>query len=411
MLIYHFLTFIYYSLIRIGAFFHTKARRWTDGRRHVFQQLEAAFADRKPGLWMHCASLGEFEQGRTLLEAFRREKPGLKILLTFFSPSGYEMRKNTPLADVVTYLPADTPANVRRFLDCVNPQLVIFVKYEFWFGYLLELKRRHIPLFLIAAILRKNQPFFQGYGSLHRRMLSCFTRIYVQNEESVKLLATATKTPVTLAGDPRIDRVLEIAAQDKTFPLIRQFCGSSPVLVAGSTWLEDEKLLQQVFSTRHLKGWKLIIAPHEVNAAHVEVLRERFAGHCLLYAELEKNPSVPFPPVLIIDRIGLLAWLYRYGRIAYIGGGFGNGIHNTLEPLAFGLPVIFGPRYQKFEEAHVLIRNGGGFSIHNPSGFLRVFDQLQDPVNYQHATQAAFNYLTINKGATDRIVKDLMDVV
>ena len=412
-MLYTLVTRIYYAAIRVAAFFNKKASLWVKGRKDVFEKLRTAFASRSSGektVWMHCASLGEFEQGRTLLEALRRERPEVKILLTFFSPSGYELRRNSPLADVVAYLPADTPDNVRRFLDIVQPQLVIFVKYEFWYGYLSALKKRQIPLVLVAAVFRKNQPFFQWYGSLHRRMLDCFTQIFVQNETSVRLLNGVTQTPVILAGDTRIDRVQAIAAQDRSYPLIGQFCGNAPVLVAGSTWPEDEKLLEQALSKERLKGWKLIIAPHDVQQSRIRSLEQRFKAKCTLYSEAENADTAEWltRPVLIIDSIGMLAWLYRYGRIACIGGGFGKGIHNTLEPLAFGLPVIFGPRYRKFEEANYLVQSGGGFSIKNGSELVAVLQQLQDGTTYRQTAAIAREYLFRNRGATERVIKELL---
>ncbi|MEK7256544.1 MAG: glycosyltransferase N-terminal domain-containing protein, partial [Bacteroidota bacterium] len=370
-------------------------------------------ASRQPLIWMHCASLGEFEQGRTVLEALKKQRPDWKILLTFFSPSGYEIRKNYPGADWIFYLPADGRKNARRFLSIVQPTVAIFVKYEFWMHYLAELKNQAIPTFLIAAVFRKSQPFFQWYGGLHREMLGCFTKIFVQNEASRKLLESIKMNQVEVAGDSRVDRVLEIAAQLKSFPTVEKFCTGAPVLVCGSTWQADEDILCKFINRQAGSEWKFIIAPHDVQTARIQQVEKKLKLPFARFSQLERletNALTHFR-VLLIDNIGMLAWLYQFGKVAYVGGGFGKGIHNTLEPIAFGLPVVFGQNYKKFEEAKSLVETGGGFPIGSPEEFEAIMKKLSKPENWQAASDQATGYLKKNQGATKKVMKELLDAV
>lgn len=396
----------YLLAIRLAAFFNKKARLWWNGRENWYEKMRMAIpADAHP-VWIHCASLGEFEQGRPVIESLKQQHPDVKILLTFFSPSGYEIRKNYAQADYVFYLPADTARNARKFLHAVQPRLAIFVKYEFWYHYLHQLSKRNITTYLISAIFHPKQPFFNWYGRFFRRMLPFFTKIFVQNEASAKLLRQIDVHHFEIAGDTRIDRVVEIAKQAKTFPIIEQFVGNQPVLTAGSSWPPDEAILLEFINQNTNNGWKYIFAPHDISESHILQIVQRFHATVSVVRFSQATDSVENAQVLIIDNIGMLSSLYRYGKIAYIGGGFGAGIHNTLEPIAFGLPVLFGPKYEKFEEAVQLVRNGGAFVVKNTNDFSEIFLHLNTEAAYQKASQAARNYVIENQGATERIIQE-----
>lgn len=410
--LYNLITSGYFAGIRIAARFSAKANKWVKGRKGLFDLLERDFSKRKPQsplLWMHCASLGEFEQGRPLLEALRREQPSLQILLTFYSPSGFEIRKNYPVANWIHYLPADGAINARRFLDIVRPDVAIFVKYEFWYHFLSALRKREIPLFLIAAVFRAKHPFFKWYGGLHREMLAFFTRIFVQDGASFELVSTITNTPVQLAGDTRVDRVAAVARQKTDLPQIAHFCGDAPVLVCGSTWPEDENLIQHFAASPAFQQWKIILAPHDVQPSRIEALEKLFRGMSVRYSAMGnmKSKEASQPRLLIIDNIGLLAKLYRFGKIAYVGGGFGRGIHNTLEPIAYRIPVVFGPHYSKFAEAEWLAANGGGFPVAGEADFMGFLGQLQDDTFYEKACGKAMQYILENQGATERCLVEI----
>lgn len=360
-------------------------------------------------IWIHCASLGEFEQGRPLIEAIKKNQPNTKILLTFYSPSGYEIRHNYPLADAVVYLPADGQKNAQKFLEIVNPKIAIFVKYEFWFHYLNSLKQAKVPTYLISAIFRKSQPFFKWYGDLHREMLSCFDALFLQDKASLQLLKCFHFQNIYIAGDTRIDRVLAIQSEEKPFPIIAEFCKKNPnILIGGSTWEADEDILTPFINNSLSNNYKTIIAPHEIDKAHISNIQKKLTIPNITYSNAVKN-GVGNARVLIIDNIGMLAHLYRFGKIAYIGGGFGSGIHNTLEPIAFGLPVIFGTKYKKFPEAVTLVENGGAFSIQNEMGLEAIFKQLQKASFYTNASEKAVGYLKENQGATTRILKQILE--
>ncbi|AEE54102.1 3-deoxy-D-manno-octulosonic acid transferase [Haliscomenobacter hydrossis] len=402
---------LYVLLIRLAAFFHPKAKLWWRGRKNWSQNLSQALASkRKSGqmtIWLHSASLGEFEQGRPLIEAVKSQHPEVFILLTFFSPSGYEIRKNYAGADLVCYLPPDLRRNARQFLGIVQPQLAVFVKYEFWYNFLQELQREKIPVWLIAALFRPQQPFFQSWGAWYFNVLKGFDHFFVQNQESADLLKKYGIQQYTLAGDPRIDRVLQIAAEGKQFPTIEAFKKDASILMAGSTWTPDEAALAQLWSDpKQYAGWKLIIAPHEIESAHLEQIEQKFPGQCVRFSRFQPERHQHLS-VLIIDNIGMLSALYRYAEIAYIGGGLGSGIHNTLEPMAFGLPVIFGPKYQKFTEAVATVELGGAFVVHSAAELIKIFDQLKAPAFTSKASSAVQTYLQQNQGATAKIMQRL----
>lgn len=360
-------------------------------------------------VWFHCASLGEFEQGRPLIEKIKQKNPAQKILLTFFSPSGYEIRKDYKSADFVCYLPFDSPRNVSRFLDKFQPTAAIFVKYEFWHFYLKNLKKRQISTFLVSAVFRKEQLFFRWYGNFFRKMLNCFSQIFVQDEASAKLLKINNLTDVIVAGDTRIDRVLDIASAKKPMPEIEAFCESKKIIVVGSSWQPDEAVLLPFFNSKLPSDWKVIIAPHEIGEQHLKAIEtnsELPTVRYSVFSESEKNDA----RVLIIDNIGMLSSLYRFGNIAYIGGGFGSGIHNTLEPIAHGLPVVFAKKYHKFSEAVALVNSGGGFTIQNQSDFEKTINFLFDEKNRTSASAKAKRYVDENRGATEIIYRNILAV-
>lgn len=410
LLLYRLFIYTYVAAIHLVSPFNAKARQWVRGRSNWSERLRGALASERerPLLWMHCASLGEFEQGRPILEALRERRPELFILLTFYSPSGYEIRKDYEGADYVGYLPADTPRNARRFLETADPMLVIFIKYEFWYYLLREVQRRDIPLYLVSALFRRDQIFFQPWGVPFRRLLRGFTHLFVQNSSSGDLLEDIGISEYSIAGDTRIDRVVQIADAAPDFPVVAAFTKDRPCLVAGSTWPPDEDILRPLIHRHLTADWTCIIAPHQIDEQHLAEIEERMDIPIVRYSQLEAGEAERYR-VLLIDNIGMLSGLYRYGKLAYIGGGFGAGIHNTLEPIAFGLPVFFGPRYEKFEEAVELVRTGGAFPVENVENLIQHFLELQNEDNYHRASLAATRYVKDNRGATKRILQYLKE--
>ena len=377
LIIYNIFLLIYRAAIGCAALFTEKAGQWISGRKDWPSNMASHLCPGEKRIWIHCASLGEFEQGRPLIESLREKYPGYGILLTFFSPSGYEVRKNYPGADYVYYLPLDGWSNARRFIALVNPALVIFVKYEFWYYYLRILREHRVPTLLISAAFRREQAFFRWYGAFFRQLLGCFTWIFVQDQNSAALLAQiGLDRRVSLAGDTRYDRVLSIAAERKPLAVAAQFRDNAKVLIAGSTWPGDEQILQDAFP-RLPADWKMIIAPHETDPGHIGAIQALFKGRHVLYSELAAGRGDAGSRVLIIDNIGLLSALFAYGDIAYIGGGFQpGGIHNVLEPAVFGLPVLFGPTYRKFVEAVQLVNLKFAFPVHNSTETSQVLGRL-----------------------------------
>ena len=394
---------IYYALIRISALFNQKARNWISGRKDLLDKLEKLNLGSDKIIWFHCASLGEFEQGRPVIEALKKANRNYKLLLTFFSPSGYEIRKKWPLADYVFYLPLDTKSNAKRFISLCNPQLVVFVKYEFWFHYINELNERKIPLFIISAIFRKNQHFFRSYGDWWRNLLKKISHIYVQDQQSLQLLQSIGVKNASVAGDTRFDRVYQSALNPEPVVDIENFCNKTPILIAGSTWPEDEKLM-----IKFIRNWagemKFIIAPHEVHKKRIDHLEALLKGVKTVKFSHLNYSNAEGAKVLIIDNIGYLSKLYAYGKVAYIGGGFGKGIHNILEAAAFGLPVVFGPNYHKFKEARELIEEGGAFSVRNEDQFNKAMIKVLSSFR----PEICSNYVSKNKGATTIITEALL---
>ena len=376
------------------------------GRKNIFEKLETAFTGNNKVVWVHCASLGEFEQGRPLLEKLRSYYPGYKLLLTFFSPSGYEVRKEYKGADWVFYLPIDGVHNANRFLKIVNPSLVVFVKYEFWYYYLREIKQRNIPLLLVSAIFREDSGYFKWHNGLQRKMLFFFQHVFVQTEASKKMLGSiGLMDNCSVAGDTRFDRVIEIAENSAAIPVIEHFTANKKTIVAGSTWPEDEEILQKTMQSINDPLLQLIIAPHEINTEHISQLRKLFPGS-ILFSEIKNdNKQTASGNILIIDNIGMLSRLYKYAYITYVGGGFGKGIHNTLEAAVYGKPVLFGPVYYKFNEAVDLISTGGAISINDTEDcILSIQKLLQDQKVYQRSSENARKYVYSNKGATEKVM-------
>lgn len=399
-LLYNASIHLYRLGVRAASLRSEKAREMLRGQSDTLVTLERTCREVAPDgfdLWIHAASLGEFEQGRPIIDRLRREHPAKKILLTFFSPSGYKVRKDYPNVDAVAYLPFDIPALVARFLDAARPKMAVFVKYEFWGNYLKELRARAIPIYIISAIFRPSQVFFKPWGGVFRNMLRCFTHIYVQDEESRGLLAGIGIKNVTVAGDTRFDRVTDVLRSAKTLPDIERFVeGAGMCIVAGSTWPPDEDVLVPWLKAH--PDVKAIIAPHEFNERRLSDLKNRLGDGAVLLSKMKGDEA----RIIIVDCFGLLSSLYRYGQIAYVGGGYGTGIHNINEAAVYGIPVVFGPRHQKFKEASDLISLGGAFD--NPEALERLY---VDETFRKKAGCIAGKYISDNIGASDRIYADL----
>ena len=391
--------------VRLAAPFNERAALLVKGRKAVWDTLKGVSLEGEV-IWIHCASLGEFEQGRPLIEAIRKKNPSYKIVLSFYSPSGYEVRKNYKEADVVCYLPSDTRANAKRFISAINPRIVFFVKYEYWYNYFSELNNADIPLYLVSAIFRKDQVFFKWYGRWFRKILSCVKRFYIQDEKSAQLLDSIGIKDYVVAGDTRFDRVAAIAAAANPISVVEKFAAGAKVLVAGSTWPADEQIIA-TFINNSAQDVKLIIAPHIVDEAHIQQLEKRFTLPVGRYTKVQGEIGSDVR-ILIIDTIGLLSAIYRYGSVAYLGGGFGKGIHNTLEAATYGMPVLFGPRHLKFKEAIDLKEQGAGYSISDSAEFVKLMDRLWSDDNREFlksSGEAALEYVQSMCGATEEILK------
>lgn len=404
--LYTIIIHFYRLLIHLAAPFNGKARQWVDGRKGLFAKLEKDFRDHPQVAWFHAASLGEFEQGRPVIEAFRERHPGFRILLTFFSPSGYEVRKDYPGADFIYYLPMDTPGRVKKFLRTVDPDVAVFIKYEFWFNYLDQLHRRGIPVYVISAIFRPDQHFFKRYGGWFRRQLMNITRFFVQDVNSETLLRSAGISHVMVSGDTRFDRVARIAEQKKDFPLVQAFSKGHPVLLAGSSWPPDEKLILPLLG-RPGNGIRVIIAPHEVHEERILSVLSSFKEYRPIRYSQATEQDLKGSEVLVIDGIGFLSGLYPYCDVALIGGGFGRGIHNILEAVTFGKPVLFGPNYRKFAEARKLVELKGAYPIDENNFLVTVTALLQDPDLYQRSSAACSRFIADHVGATGIILDNL----
>ena len=389
-LIYNISIWLYVVTIRIASLYNLKAKKWVKGRENIFSELEAVVRNQKNIVWFHCASLGEFEQGKPIIEAYKLNHPTHQILLTFFSASGFEIKKNTALANWVFYLPADTTSNAKKFINLVNPIKVVFIKYEFWFNYMYQLKKQNIPFYSVSTIFREGQVFFKYQW--FAKQLKNVTHFFVQDEKSAELLNSIGFSNFTISGDTRFDSVVANTKNPTKIALVELFSKNKKTIICGSTWAKDEMILIQYIKNHPENNY--VIAPHELD--NISNLQKQTNG--LLYSNAnEKN--IFTTNVLIIDSIGLLSTIYQYGNLAYIGGGFGSGIHNILEAASFGLAVIFGPNYQKFNEAISLINKKGAISISN-------YEELSSAIDIFNSfdQSIALNYIKENSGATNKIL-------
>ncbi len=395
---------IYPIAVQLLSYFKPKAKLWIEGRKQIFQHIEKALKPNEQRIWIHCASVGEFEQARPIIESLKQQQPNFKIVVSFFSPSGYELRKNYPLADYVFYLPMDGRSNAQNWVNLIAPEFVIFVKYEFWYHYLTTLKRKGIPTYLIAAVFRPSQAFFKSYGVFFRNILKSFEWIMVHDEQSKQLLSSIRINNVTIAGDTRYDRVADIAVAAASFPKIDQFKNKFQLIVAGSTWTDDENILKNTLPILP-PNWKIMLAPHELDAKHLQQLSNLWGNDAVFYTEATEQQLLD-KKVLIVDTMGMLSAMYRYGNIAYVGGGFlKGGIHNTLEPAVFGLPVFFGPTYEKFVEAVALVEKGFAFPIQDHKTFQnRLINLIENPAQLAQTSSEIILYMKGQTGATELIM-------
>ncbi len=397
---------IFTALAHLISPFNSKASLWVNGRKKWAEKIRDKIKPEDKTVWVHCASLGEFEQGRPVIEAIKKERPDLKIVLTFFSPSGYEIRKDYSNADCIIYLPADTPGNAARFVRLVNPEFVIFVKYEFWNNYISILYNSNIPLYLISAIFRPEQHFFKWYGLFFRGMLKKFRKIFVQDRRSLDLLSGIGLENISLAGDTRFDRVVQITSTARDIPQLEQFRGDEKLFLAGSSWRQDEEIIAQ-YINKFAGKMKWVFAPHEIDKPNIERLENLINVSHVRFSEF--NEASKDARVLIIDNIGMLSSAYKYAYIAAIGGGFGKGIHNILEPVCWGIPVMFGPKHKKFREAVELINENGAMTFDSFGNFSSIFDRwLTDELFYLISAKAAVDYINNNTGATGKILQEIL---
>ncbi|HXB41360.1 MAG TPA: glycosyltransferase N-terminal domain-containing protein, partial [Bacteroidia bacterium] len=400
-----------FLFIRFASLFNHKAKLWVKGRKNIFEKIESTLKEKiKPGdkvIWFHCASLGEFEQGRPVLEKLKRQN--VKVVLTFFSPSGYEIRKNYEHADAVFYLPVDFNSNAKKFIELVKPNTAVFVKYEFWLNYLAELEQKKIPAYLISGVFRHSQHFFKWYGKNFFKALKGFKTLFVQDENSLNLLKKHGFTNGELAGDTRFDRVMQIIENKKSFPEIEKFCGSSPVIITGSSWPKDEEMILEVSKKlkKQFADLKLIIVPHEIDEASLSNTLNLVKNSGLAYAKFSEENYLG-KDILVVDTVGMLSQLYQYATLAYIGGGFNNGIHNILEVMAYGIPVSFGPNYHKFVEAHEAEKLEIGKPVHNEAElFAFCSELLSNEEKRKNISVKIKAYMQSKVGATEKICKSL----
>jgi 3-deoxy-D-manno-octulosonic-acid transferase len=395
------------QLVKLLALFNPKMKLFVDGRKGVFEKIREKINPTDKTIWFHAASLGEYEQGLPVIEQIKIKYPEHKIVVTFFSPSGYEVRKNNTVADLTIYLPLDTKHNAQLFVELVHPEMVFFIKYEFWPNYLNELKKRTIKTYLISGIFRENQAFFKGYGGFYRNALNTFDYFFVQNENSKKLLESIGFTNVKISGDTRFDRVVSILERDNSLDFIEQFKDQKTTIVIGSSWLKDESLLVNYINSASA-DLKFIIAPHNIHKPEIDKLQTLITKKTILFSEKENQNLNEFQ-VFIIDTIGILTKIYSYADIAYVGGGFGNpGVHNILEPATFGVPIVIGPNYSHFAEATALVHQGGCVSISNQKELNETLDNLISNEDIRHEKgHICETFVQMNKGATVTILKNI----
>lgn len=406
-LLYNFGIKLFILALKIASIRNYKAKRWVEGRKGLLKKIKK---EQNPGekvIWVHCASLGEFEQGLPLIEEIRRRFPEKKILLSFFSPSGYEIQKNYQGVDYIYYLPADTRRNARRFIKYCNPEIVFFIKYEYWYNYLSILKKKKIPTYFVSTIFRKDQLFFKKRGGWYGKMLKLVTHFFLQNQESADLLLSLKISNHTVTGDTRFDRVAHILENVKPVPLVEKFLDGQKAIIAGSSWKAEEALLMQYY--RINPSHKLIIVPHEVNEENTRRICQLFDNNIVVYSKFNSTYS-PNKKVMIVDQYGLLTSIYQYGFLALIGGGFGDGIHNVLEAATFGMPVIFGPNHQKFKEAIDMTELHCAFTVNNIEDFNPLLTHLlKNPALLVQLSQKASGYVKANVGATNKILDTVFD--
>jgi 3-deoxy-D-manno-octulosonic-acid transferase len=404
-IVYNIVIKAYFLLVLLFSIFNQKAKFWISGRKKWQEKYKVKPTTSK--VWFHFASLGEFEQGKPLLQYFKNNYPAKEIIITFYSPSGYEVRKNTNLADYILYLPLDTPKNAKEFLDIFKPEIAFFNKYEYWYHFFKETRNQQIPLYITSAIFREKQIFFKFYGGFFREILSCVTHFYLQDQNSAQLLKSIGFNNYTITGDTRFDSVSQIAKNKKDFPEILKFKQENNLFIGGSTWPEDEELIAK-FIKSYPSNWKFIFAPHEISENKLVALEGLLNQKSIRYSKIDDHTDIAALKILIIDNIGLLSSLYAYADIAFIGGGFGAGIHNTLEAAAWGLPVIFGPNYQKFDEAKSLIEKKAGFGISNFEELEQVLTNLIKDSGFRKTTgQLAKDFVEQNIGATQKIMQEV----
>ena len=407
-MLYNIAIYFYLLGVAIASLFNEKVRKMWRGERAAFDVLKQKVDPEAKYVWFHAASLGEFEQGRPIMERLRSEHPEYKILLTFFSPSGYEVRKNYEGADIICYLPLDTPINAIRFLRLVRPVMAYFIKYEFWYNYLHILKYRHVPAYSVSSIFRPEQIFFKWYAKKYAGVLRCITHFFVQNEQSRELLAKIGITEVTISGDTRFDRVLQIKEQSKHLPLVEAFNQDHKVFVAGSSWPPDEEIFIRFFNEH--PEWKLIIAPHVIGNDHLQQILSRLNRKTVRYTEATPETAAE-AQCMIIDCFGLLSSIYHYGEVAYVGGGFGVGIHNVLEAAVWNVPVFFGPNNKRFQEAQQLLASGGGIEITNYSSFATAMQRFMDDDKWlEQCGSKAGDYVKSMAGATDIVLRESLHI-
>ncbi|WP_163408710.1 3-deoxy-D-manno-octulosonic acid transferase [Flavobacterium ajazii] len=405
--LYNLLVIIAGFFLKIAALFSQKMKLFVNGRKNVFDILKEKIKPEDKTIWFHSASLGEYEQGLPVIEKIKEKYPAHKIIVTFFSPSGYEVRKNNNIADVTIYLPLDTKKNAKQFLKLAHPELVFFIKYEFWLNYLEELKKQKTPVYLISGIFRDNQMFFKWYGGFYRKALKTFTYFFVQNEDSKQKIESIGFHNVIVSGDTRFDRVNTILERDNSLEFIETFKNNQPLIVIGSSWPKDEVLLTEYINQAN-PSVKFIIAPHNIKPEQIESLKNAITKKTVLFSEKE-NKALADYTVFIIDTVGLLTKIYSYGTIAYVGGGFGNpGIHNILEPATFGIPIVIGPNYSKFAEAIELVKLKGCIVISNSEKLKQSFDHLLSDESFlKEKGEICRLYIQNNKGATNTIIKSI----
>ena len=414
LVVYNFIVFLASQIVKIIALFSPKMKLFVDGRKTVFSTLQSKINSDDKTIWFHAASLGEYEQGLPIIEKIKEKYLSHKIVVTFFSPSGYEVRKNNTVADVTVYLPLDTKSNAKQFLDLVHPEMVFFIKYEYWPNFLNELKNRNIKTYLISGILRENQAFFKWYGGFYRNALNTFNYFFVQNESSKKLLQSIGFNNVKVSGDTRFDRVVSILERDNSLDFIEEFKNNKTTIVIGSSWPKDENLLVE-YINKSSENVKFIIAPHNILQSTIVNLQSSIKKRIILFSEKDEilkqvqNEKLADFQVFIIDTIGILTKIYSYADIAYVGGGFGNpGVHNILEPATFGVPIVIGPKYSHFAEATALVHQEGCISISNQNELNDAFNLLlQNEDERFEKGHVCSTFVQMNKGATDIILKHI----